>query len=156
MKLETNLAKQSRSKGAKMPKITFLMFFYFFKFICYFTSVYLYSYTSAKWYSRKKNRHLVETACTLLLVANPPVHHWIDVILTTCYLINKIPFIVEPLFSISPRVFGCVFCTWCVSRFGQTFSLGYQMCLMIFSSSKRISMLFHWHKYYMSTSVTFF
>jgi len=37
----------------------------------------------------RKNRQLVETAYTLLLGANVPVHHWGDAILTACFLINR-------------------------------------------------------------------
>ena len=36
-----------------------------------------------------KNRHLVEIARTLLLSANVPFHHWGDVVLTACFLINR-------------------------------------------------------------------
>ena len=69
----------------------------------------------------RKNRHLVETACTLLL------HHmilqcfWGDAILAACYLINHMPSSVlhdrishtiifpnQPLLCLPPGVFGCV------------------------------------------------
>jgi len=69
--------------------------------------------------AERKNRHLVETARTLLLHANVPVRHWGEEILTACFLINRIPsssinnkvphsilFLKEPLFHIHPRVFG--------------------------------------------------
>ena len=39
--------------------------------------------------AERKNKHLVETAYTLLLGANVPVHHWGDAILTACFLINR-------------------------------------------------------------------
>ena len=39
----------------------------------------------------RKNRHLVETARTLLLHHTVPQRFWGDVILTTCYLINHMP-----------------------------------------------------------------
>ena len=67
----------------------------------------------------RKNRHLVETAHTLLLHANVPFHFWGDAILTACYLINHMPSSVlqnqepysilypkESLYKISPRIFG--------------------------------------------------
>ena len=70
--------------------------------------------------AERKNRHLVETARTLLLHANVPLRFWGDAILTACYLINRMPSSVlkdqvpysfvypnAPLFSISPRTFGC-------------------------------------------------
>jgi len=37
------------------------------------------------------NRHLVETARTLLLHQNVPLRLWGDVILTACHLINRMP-----------------------------------------------------------------
>jgi len=71
--------------------------------------------------AKRKSRHLFETAHTLLLRAHIPVHHWGDAILTACFLINrmpssslnhKVPFSIlfpnNPLFHISPRVFGFV------------------------------------------------
>jgi len=39
--------------------------------------------------AERKNRHLVEIVRTLLLGANLPIHHRGDIILTTCYLINR-------------------------------------------------------------------
>ena len=69
----------------------------------------------------RKNRHLVETARTLLLHHKVPQRFWGDVILATCYLINhmsssilhdQIPQSVllpnQPLFCLLPCVFGCV------------------------------------------------
>jgi len=71
--------------------------------------------------AERKNKHLVEIARTLLLGANMPIHYWGDAILTACYLINrmsssslknKVPYSIlfpkEPLFHITPRVFGCL------------------------------------------------
>ena len=68
-----------------------------------------------------KNRHLVETACTLLLHHKVPQHFWGDATLAACYLINHMPssvlhdeiphFILfpnQPLSCLPPRVFGCV------------------------------------------------
>ena len=71
---------------------------------------------------KRKNRHLIETACTLFL--NQKVHQCFggDTILVACYLINQmassvlhdqIPHSVQlpnqPLFCLPPRVFGCVY-----------------------------------------------
>ena len=69
----------------------------------------------------RKNRHLVETVCTLLLHHKVPQHFWGDAILAACYLINhmsssilhyQIPYSVllpnQPLFYLLHRVFGCV------------------------------------------------
>jgi len=64
-----------------------------FKLTWHFTLINLSSYTSAKWYSREKNRHLVETTRNLLLGANVVVLQKGDVILIVCYLINRMSFL---------------------------------------------------------------
>ena len=68
-----------------------------------------------------KNRHLVETARTLLLHQKVPQRFWEDAILVACYLINfmspsvlhdQIPHSIifpnQHLFCHPPRVFGCI------------------------------------------------
>ncbi|XP_050890899.1 uncharacterized protein LOC127096364 [Lathyrus oleraceus] len=68
-----------------------------------------------------KHRHIVDTALTLLLNVNLPLKFWGDVVLTVGYLINRMSFSVlndqvlhslvhptDPLYVVSPRVFGCV------------------------------------------------
>ena len=70
--------------------------------------------------AERKNRHLVETARTLLLHVNVPVQHWGDAVLTAYFFINQMPsssiknkiphsilFPKEPLFHVDPRIFGC-------------------------------------------------
>ena len=65
--------------------------------------------------AERKNRHLVETARTLLFQMHVPKHFWADVVSTTCFLINKMPssvlnwdtlyhilFLNKPLFPIEP------------------------------------------------------
>ena len=39
--------------------------------------------------AKRKNYHLVETACTLLLHHKVPQRFWGDAILASCYLINR-------------------------------------------------------------------
>lgn len=69
--------------------------------------------------SERKNWHLIEIACSLMLNTNVHVHHWEDAFLTTCFLINRVPsYFIEnkvlhsiiwpndPLYHVSPRVFG--------------------------------------------------
>lgn len=73
-----------------------------------------------KWYFKEEKQTHVRT---LLLIANIPVHHLGDIILTTCFLIkrksssifnNKIPYSIlfpnDSLFYISSCVFSCVYC----------------------------------------------
>jgi hypothetical protein len=69
--------------------------------------------------AERKNRHLVETARTMLLHNNVPPRFWGDAILTSCYLINLMPSSVfenqvphsilfpQHLYSLPLRVFGC-------------------------------------------------
>ncbi|KAJ9671198.1 hypothetical protein PVL29_027266 [Vitis rotundifolia] len=70
--------------------------------------------------AERKNRHLIETARTLLLHSHVPFHFWGDAILTACYLINHMPssilhdqiphsllFPTQPLYFLPLRVFGC-------------------------------------------------
>lgn len=69
--------------------------------------------------AERKNRHLVETARTLLIHGNVPLRFWDTAVLTSCYLINRMPSSVLsnqvphsilfpnlPLHPIPPRVFG--------------------------------------------------
>ena len=71
--------------------------------------------------AKRKNRHLVETARTLLLHHKVPQRILGDAILAACYLINhmsssvlhdqilqSILFLNQPLYCLFPRVFGCV------------------------------------------------
>ena len=70
--------------------------------------------------AERKNRHLIETARTLLLHHHVPARFWADSILTACYLINRMPSSVlqhkiphtilfpdQPLYVLPLRVFGC-------------------------------------------------
>ena len=41
--------------------------------------------------AERKNRHLIEIARTLLLHYHVPFCFWGDVVLTACYLINRMP-----------------------------------------------------------------
>ncbi|RVW75530.1 putative mitochondrial protein [Vitis vinifera] len=68
--------------------------------------------------AERKNRHLIETARTLLH-SHVPFRFWGNVVLTTYYLINRMPssilhdqiphsliFLAQPLYFLPPRVFG--------------------------------------------------
>ncbi|XP_047260684.1 uncharacterized protein LOC107858495 isoform X1 [Capsicum annuum] len=69
--------------------------------------------------AERKNRYLIETACTLLIESHVPLRFWGYAVLTSCYLINRMPsssiqnkvphsilFPQSHLYSIPPRVFG--------------------------------------------------
>ncbi|PHU09303.1 Endoribonuclease Dicer -like protein 3 [Capsicum chinense] len=72
--------------------------------------------------AERKNRHLLETTRTLLIEFHVPLQFWGDAVLTSCYLINKMPsssfqnkvphsilFPLSQLYSIPPRVFGSTY-----------------------------------------------
>ena len=41
--------------------------------------------------AKRKNMHLIEIARTLLIESHVPLHFWGDAVLSTCYLINRMP-----------------------------------------------------------------
>ena len=106
--------------------------------------------------AERKNRHLVEITRTLLLHHKVPQRFWEDVILAACYLINRILSSVlldqiphstllpnQPLFCLSPHVFGCLFCSYSHYWARQTLSQRHEVCLLgLFSPSERLSFLF--------------
>jgi Integrase core domain len=70
--------------------------------------------------AERKNRHILEVARTMMIHRHVPHHFWVDVVLTACYLINRMassvlddvilynilyPF--APLFPVPPKIFGC-------------------------------------------------
>lgn len=70
--------------------------------------------------AERKNRHLIETARTLLIHNHVPLRFWGDAVITTCYVINRMPSSIlqyqsphsvlypdQNLFPLPPRVFGC-------------------------------------------------
>ena len=76
---------------------------------------------SHNWLAERKNRHLLETVRTLLFHMNVPKHFWVDIVSTTCFLINRMPssvlncatpyhklFSNNLLFPIDRKVFGCI------------------------------------------------
>ena len=71
--------------------------------------------------AERKNRHLLETGQALLFQMNVPKHFWVDVVLTACFFINRMPssilnwatpyhqlFPNNLSFPIDPKVFGCI------------------------------------------------
>ncbi|RVX13260.1 Retrovirus-related Pol polyprotein from transposon TNT 1-94 [Vitis vinifera] len=107
--------------------------------------------------AERKNRHLVETARTLLLHNHVPFRFWGDAVLTACYLINRMPSSVlhdqiphsllfpdQPLYFLPPRVFGCT-CFVHILTPGQdkAFRQSHEVPLLgIFQTSEGLSLLF--------------
>jgi len=69
--------------------------------------------------AKNKNRHLVETTRTILIHGDVPQRFWGNVVLSACYLINRMPSLVlddkiphsilfphDPFHSLSTKVFG--------------------------------------------------
>ena len=122
--------------------------------------------------AERKNRHLVETARTLLLNANVPTNHWGDAILTACFLINRMPssslhnkiphsiiFPNEPLYNVPPRVFGCTCFIHDLSPGLDKLSARAIKCVFLGYSRLRKGYRCYspdTRKYYMSADVTFF
>ncbi|RVW51817.1 Retrovirus-related Pol polyprotein from transposon TNT 1-94 [Vitis vinifera] len=70
--------------------------------------------------AERKNKHLLETAHTLMFQMKVPKQFWADAVSTACFLINRMPTVVlkgdipykvihpqKSLFPLAPRVFGC-------------------------------------------------
>ena len=70
--------------------------------------------------AKRKNRHLLETARSMMFSMQVPKSYWGEAVLTVAYLINRLPtrilgkkspieVLLNPsvLFSIPPKVFGC-------------------------------------------------
>ena len=82
--------------------------------------------------AKRKYRHVLDVARTLLFNMHVPRHFWHDAIFTACYLINRMPSVilnqkvsfsllyphVSP-FPLTPWVFGCVaVCSYLGSKSG--------------------------------------
>ena len=122
--------------------------------------------------AERKNRHLIETAHTLLLHYHVPFHFWGDAVLTVCYLINRMPSFVlhdqiphsllfpdQPLYFLPPRVFGCP-CFVHILTPGQD-KLSAKATKCIFLGYSQLQKGYHCyspqtHRYFLSADVTFF
>jgi len=83
---------------------------------------------------KRKNRHLIKTAHSLMLNTNVPLHNWGDSVLTTCVLIKKLSSSYlenqnfTPLFFQMTLYFMSLYCTYFVhyiSRARKTSCKGY-------------------------------
>ena len=122
--------------------------------------------------AERKNRHLIETAHTLLLHYHVPFRFWGDVVLTACYLINRMPSSVlhaqiphsllfpdQPLYFLPPRVFGCT-CSIHILTPGQN-KLFAKAVKCIFLGYSRLQKGYRCyfpqtHRCFLSADVTFF
>ena len=122
--------------------------------------------------AERKNRHLMETARTLLLHYHVPFRFWGDAILTACYLINRMPSSVlhdqiphsllfpdQPLYFLPPHVFGCT-CFVHILTPGQD-KLSAKATKCIFLGYSRLQKGYRCyspqtHRYFLFVDVTFF
>ena len=122
--------------------------------------------------AERKNRHFVETACTILLHSNVPFRFWGDAILTACYLINRMPssilhdqiphsflFPDQPLYFLPPRVFGCTCFVHILTPRQDKLSAKAMKCLFLGYSRLQKGYRCYsleTHRYFISADVTFF
>ena len=107
-----------------------------------------------------------------MLNSNVPIHHWGDAVLTACFLINRMPssslenqiphslvFPHDPLFHVSPKVFGCTCFVHDLSPGLDKLSARSVKC--VFLGYSRLQKGYKCYsptmrRYYMSADVTFF
>ncbi|RVW50746.1 Retrovirus-related Pol polyprotein from transposon RE1 [Vitis vinifera] len=122
--------------------------------------------------AERKNRHLVETARTILLHSNVPFRFWEDAVLTACYLINRMPSSVlhdqiphsllfpdQPLIFLPPRVFGCTCFVHILTPGQDKLSAKAMKCLFLGYSRLQKGYRCYsleTHRYFISADVTFF
>ncbi|RVW72247.1 Retrovirus-related Pol polyprotein from transposon TNT 1-94 [Vitis vinifera] len=122
--------------------------------------------------AERKNRHLVETARTLLLHSHVPFRFWGDAILTACYLINRMPSSVlhdqiphsllfpdQPPYFLPPRVFGCTCFVHILTPGQDKLSVKAMKCLFLGYSRLQKGYRCYsleTHRYFISADVTFF
>ncbi|KAJ9683174.1 hypothetical protein PVL29_018954 [Vitis rotundifolia] len=122
--------------------------------------------------AERKNRHLVETARTILLHSNVPFRFWGDAVLTACYLINRMPssilhdqiphsllFPDQPLYFLPPRVFGCTCFVHILTPGQDKLSAKAMKCLFVGYSRLQKGYRCYsieTHRYFISADVTFF
>ena len=118
----------------------------------------------------RKNRHLLKIAWALLFQMNVPKHFWVDVVSTTCFLINRMPSSVlnwathylfpnNLLFLIDPKVFGCICFVWDVRP--QVSKLDLKSLKCIFVGYSRVQKGYRCYcptlrRYFVSINVAFF
>ncbi|RVX19942.1 Retrovirus-related Pol polyprotein from transposon TNT 1-94 [Vitis vinifera] len=122
--------------------------------------------------AERKNRHLVERTCTILLHSNVIFRFWGDAVLTACYLINRMPssvlhdqiphsllFLDQPLYFLPPRVFGCTCFVHILTPGQDKLSAKAMKCLFLGYSRLQKGYRCYsleTHRYFISADVTFF
>nr|CAN69691.1 hypothetical protein VITISV_026777 [Vitis vinifera] len=122
--------------------------------------------------AKRKNRHLVETAHTILLHSNVPFRFWGYIVLTACYLINRMSSSVlhdqiphsllfpdQPLYFLPPRVFGCTYFVHILTPVQDKLSAKAMKCLFLGYSRLQKGYRCYsleTHRYFISADVTFF
>ncbi|KAL6315929.1 hypothetical protein AAG906_013763 [Vitis piasezkii] len=121
--------------------------------------------------AERKNRHLVETTRTILLHSNVPFRFWGDVVLTACYLINRMPSSVlhdqipysllfpdQPLYFLPPRFFGCTCFVHILTLDRQAFAKAMKCLFLGYSRLQKGYRCYslETHRYFISADVTFF
>ena len=119
-----------------------------------------------------KNRHLVETVCTLLLHHKVPQHFLGDATLVACYLIDRMPSSVlhdkiphsilvpnQPLFCLPSRAFGCVCFVHILTPGRDKLLAKATKCVFLGYSQLQRGYRYYSpnkHRYFVSANVTFF
>ncbi|RVX17820.1 Retrovirus-related Pol polyprotein from transposon RE1 [Vitis vinifera] len=122
--------------------------------------------------AERKNRHLVETARTLLLHNHVPFRFWGGRCSYACYLINRMPSSVlhdqiphsllfpdQPLYFLPPRVFGCTCFVHILTPGQDKLSAKAMKCLFLGYSRLQKGYRCYsleTHRYFISADVTFF
>ncbi|RVW31012.1 Retrovirus-related Pol polyprotein from transposon TNT 1-94 [Vitis vinifera] len=122
--------------------------------------------------AERKNRHLIETARTILLHSNVPFRFWGGRFLPACYLINRMPSSVlhdqiphsllfpdQPLYFLPPRVFGCTCFVHILTPGQDKLSAKAMKCLFVGYSRLQKGYRCYsleTHRYFISADVTFF
>ena len=122
--------------------------------------------------TERKNRHLIETARTLLLHSHVLFRFLGDDVLTTCYLINRMPSYVlhdqiphsllfpdQPLYFLPPHVFGCTCFVHILTPRQDKLSAKATKCIFLGYSQLQKGYRCcspQTHRYFLSADVTFF
>ena len=122
--------------------------------------------------TERKHRHILDVTCTIMLLMKVPKYLWSYAIFTVSYLINRMPSTplggeilirrLRPdfeLFSLPPRVFGCLaFVQDLFPRLDKLSPRSIKCVFVKYSRMRKEYRCFHppTRRYYVSVDVTFF